>query len=296
MEILSWIQQVVAPLWQESWGQRALLAGFLVGLAAPLIGVHLVVRRLSMFAEALSHLSLVGIAVGLVLEKQGMRNWIPPTFWGFLTSAAGAWSVERIRRNRQQAAYPELMIPLLLAAGVGLGAVLLYQGGNIASQASSYLFGGLIAVDRDDLLLITVATTCTVFFCTFFAKELFALSFDEENAILTGVRRGLVHGLLLVITALVVSSSIRVAGILLAPALMVVPVAASLVWGGGFRRVLVRSLFFSELSVFFGLMVASIWDWPSGGAIALTTVVLFLCMRMIHVGWQWIQQRLWTKV
>ncbi|WP_044641457.1 metal ABC transporter permease [Risungbinella massiliensis] len=255
--------------------QNALLAGVLIGLVAPLIGVYLVVRRLSLIADALSHVGLSGVAAGLLLQKEvSALASLSPIYTGMGFSVVGALFVERIRKLYQS--YQELAIPILLSTGTGLGVVLISVADGFNVDIAGYLFGNILAVRTEEIQLIAVVAVLVFLFLIFFYKEMFALSFDEEHAVLSGVPRRWINFLFLVLVALVVSAAIRVVGVLLVSALITLPAAASLQIGNSFRQVLGWSVLYAQISVLAGLLAAYYFDFASGGAIVLVSVMILL--------------------
>lgn len=268
--------------------QHALYAGIVVGIISPLVGVFLVVRRLSLIAEALSHINLSGIAAGMLLQQHvTLFQMVNPLYIGMLFSVAGSLCVERIRRLYRS--YQELAIPIILSTGVAIGVILISAGGGFNSDISGYLFGNILAVSLEELYMILGVGMVVCFFVFILYKELFALSFDEEHAILTGIRRRLVNFMFIVIVALVISVTIRVVGILLVSALMTIPVASSLQFVRSFRQAIFWSIVFAQIAVFSGLIAAYYLDWASGGTIVLASIVIFLTINMgkrIRLFWR----------
>lgn len=258
-----------------SFMQQALVAGIIVGLISPLVGLFLVVRRLPLIADALSHVNLSGIATGLLLQKHfAWAAMVSPLYVGMLFSVIGAFFVEKLRHIYRS--FQELAIPIMLSAGIAIGVILISASGGFNVDIAGYLFGNLLAVSQQDLVAIIVAGLITVLFVIFFYKELFALSFDEEYAVLTGVRKRLVNILFILIVALVISVAIRAVGVLLVSSLITLPVATSLQFVGSFRQAIGWSIFFAEIAVCIGFIGAYFLDWASGGTIVVVSVLLFL--------------------
>jgi zinc transport system permease protein len=127
-------------LLKYDWMQHAFLAGIMIGLISPLIGIYLVVRRLSLIAEALSHITLSGMAIGLFLQREfAWFQAFNPLYVGMLLSVAGSFAVERIRRMYRT--FQELAIPLMLSGGMALGVVLISAAGGFNVDLAGYLFG-----------------------------------------------------------------------------------------------------------------------------------------------------------
>ncbi|MDQ0417981.1 zinc transport system permease protein [Croceifilum oryzae] len=265
---------------QNDYLQHALYAGLLIGLISPLIGVYLVVRRLSLIADALSHVTLAGVAAGLFIQKKlNLFTEINPIYMGMGFSVMGSLFVDRLRRMYQS--YSEIAIPIIMSGGVGLGVVLISASGGFNVNISGYLFGSILAVRTEDLETTLIVTSITLLVLILFRKELFALSFDEENAVLTGVNRSIVHFFFILVVALVIASSIQVVGILLVSSLITIPVATALQHTNSFRQTLIASILYGELSVILGLAAAYHFELASGGAIVLVSIMILLCVFLI---------------
>ncbi|ADC50815.1 ABC Mn2+/Zn2+ transporter (permease) [Alkalihalophilus pseudofirmus OF4] len=255
--------------------QNAFFTGVMIGLLAPMLGVFLVVRRLSLIADALSHITLSGIAASLLLGKhvvffQGLN----PLYMGMVFSVGGALLIEQLRSVYQY--YKEIAIPIILSGGIGLGVVFISLAYGFNNDLFNYLFGSVIAVTRSDLWTILGVTIVVLVVLTLFYKELFFLSFDEEQAVVSGLNRKLVHFIFIVMVALVIAASMRIVGILLVSSLMTLPVAAAMRFAKGFKQMFVYSILFGQISVIGGLILAYQLDLAPGGTIVILAVLILI--------------------
>lgn len=263
--------------------QNAFYTGVMIGFLAPLLGVFLVVRRLSLIADALSHIALAGIAASLLLTKSFPAfATISPLTMGIVFSIGGSLLIERLRKAYKF--YKEIAIPIILSAGIGLSVVFLSLAGGFNNDLFQYLFGSVIAVSRPDLWMITSITILVLITIIFFFKELFFLSFDEEQAIVSGINRKLVDFIFIIIVALVIVASMKIVGILLVSALMTLPVAAAMRFAKGFKQMFAYSICFGEISVIAGLLSAYYLDVAPGGMIVL--IAVFILLLSITVKWR----------
>lgn len=265
---------------QYEWMQNAFYAGMIIGFISPLVGVYLVVRRMSLIADALSHVTLAGVAAGMLMQKElPLFYAVNPLYTGMAFSVMGSLFVEQIRRLYKT--FEEVAIPIILSGGIGLGVVLISAADGFNVDIAGYLFGNILAVGRDELWLMAAIGALVALFVFAFYKEMFALSFDEEHAVLAGIPRKWINFLFIVMVALVIAASIRVVGILLVSALMTIPVAASLQFTNSFRQTLIWSVVFSQLAVFSGLFAAYYLDWASGGTIVLVSILILLIVLFV---------------
>lgn len=259
--------------------QNAFLTGIVIGIVAPLLGVFIVVRRLSLIADALSHVTLAGIALSLLLEKKISGFQISPLYMGMTFSVAGSLFIEKLRSVYKH--YQELAIPIILSSGIGLGVIFISLANGFNTDLFSYLFGSVSAVSRTDLWIIIFISVAVIALIILFYKELFLLSFDEEHAKASGIPAKTVHFLFIVMVALVIAASMRIVGILLVSSLMTLPVAASIRIAKGFKQTIVLSILFGEISVLGGLTLSYYMDLAPGGTIVMIAVLILVITIML---------------
>lgn len=245
---------------------RAFAAGLVVAVLCPTIGVYLVLRRLSMIGEMFSHVSLAGVALGIF-------TGIYPLAAALGLSLAAAAALEVLRRTYRM--FSDLAIAIMISLGISLAVVLISLSRAFNADLFSYLFGSVIAILPRDLWLIAGVGIVVLVLVFALSKELFAIAFDEEGARAAGIRVDLVNTLFVAATALTISLSMRVVGILLVSSLITVPVAAALQISKSFRATVLYSYLFAVASVVIGLMVAYHANLAPGGSIVLVSVLLF---------------------
>jgi zinc transport system permease protein len=260
---------------QYDFLRNSVYAGLLIGLAAPLLGVFVVIRRLSLIADALSHVTLSGIAASLLLEKAVFTGgFINPLYMGMMFSIGGALLIEKLRSVYKH--FQELAIPIILSAGIGMGVIFISLANGFNTDLFNYLFGSVSAVSQSDLTVIAVVTVLVIITIVFLYKELFLLSFDEEYATATGLRSKWIHFIFIVLVALVIAASMRVVGILLVSSLMTLPVAASIRIAKGFKQTIFFSILFGEAAVISGLIASYQLDLAPGGTIVVIAAIILI--------------------
>jgi len=266
---------MLADWWQYEFLRYTLFSGILIGLICPILGTFLIVRRLSMMADGLSHVTLAGVAAGMLLSKKfGVLQAVNPLFFGMLFSVVGSLFIERLRKVYK--AYQDLAIPIILSTGLGLFTVLISIADGFTTDLYSYLFGKIVTVTQADLFALIVVAAVVIGTVVLLYKELFAVSFDEEFARVSGVARRSINLWFMILVALTIAASMRIVGVLLISALITIPVAASLQIAGSFRQTILLAILFAETSVLSGLYLAYLFDWASGGTIVLMAVVILL--------------------
>src|SRR5690625_5296890 len=248
---------MLADILEFDFLRYTFLTGILIGIVAPLLGTFLVVRRLSLLADALSHVTLAGIAFGLFMEKQFVAITLSPIYSGMGFSVIGAVLIEKLRAV--YTGYQELGIPIILSGGVGLSVIFISLANGFNTDLFNYLFGSVSAVSQSDFLMILGISIFIIIMIILFYKELLTLSFDEEHASVSGIHANRVHFLFIVLTALVIAVSIKVVVVLLVSSLMTLHVSAAMRIAFIFIHFLVISIVLADhvlLSVLTVLVIA----------------------------------------
>lgn len=257
----------------------SLISGILIGFIAPLIGAFIVVRRLSLIADALSHVTLGGISFGMfIITVIPAFVFINPMWFGILFAIIGALLIENLRTSYSN--YQEIAIPIIMSAGIALSAIFISLADGFNQEIVGLLFGSISAVTLSDLSTIIVIVVIVFIFIFSFYKELFILSFDEEYSKVIGIPKW-IQFLFIIIVAMVISASMRVVGILLVSALITLPVAVSMRITKGFKQLIILSVIIGEFSVIAGLVLAFYMNISPGGVIVVL-LVLILAITMMY--------------
>ena len=255
--------------------QRALIGGFLIGITAPIIGLFLVLRRLSMMGDTLSHVTIAGVAFGFLLDFY-------PLVVGLVFSVLASIAIEKLRTAYKS--YAELSIAIIMSGGVALASFFFTLGKGYNSDVMSYLFGSIYTLDTIDLTIITCVTCIVIIVVALLYKEFFLISFEEDAAAVTGLPVRVLNMLITILIALVISTSIKIVGALLVSALLTIPVAISLLIASSFTRALLWSLCISQVAVLGGLCIAGVWNFAPGATIVLFLIGLLGCTFIFKRG------------
>jgi zinc transport system permease protein len=264
---------VIDALFTEEFGQRALISATVIGVVAPFAGAFLVQRRLSLVGDGVGHLALAGVALGALIGISGV--------WGALIVALlGAFLLEALRvRGRLTG---DLSLALLFYLGIAAGAVGLSLAGRFDSSALGILFGSLFSLSWGDVALIAVLGAVVVAAVTLLYRPLLAVALDEDTARAAGLPVDGLNLLLVALTALMVVGGMRVVGLLLVAALMVVPVAAGSKVAHSFRATLGWAVAVGAASAVVGLMIAAgQGELVPGGTIVLTAIAAFVVFAVV---------------
>ncbi|MDE5966553.1 MAG: metal ABC transporter permease [Lachnospiraceae bacterium] len=251
---------------QYAFMQRAFIVGILLAVIIPLIGVVVVLKRLSMIGDALSHTSLAGVALGLILG-------INPLVGAVVTCTVAAFSIEFIRKRIPK--YAEISIAIIMSVGIGLASVL---SGFVKSAAdfNSFLFGSIVAITDGELWLVVIVSVLVILAFVLFYKELMYISFDEKSARLAGVPVRRINFLVTLLTAVTVSVAARSVGALIVSSLMVIPVACAMQLAGSYKQTVIYSVVFAVLFTVAGLTLSYYLSLKPGGTIVLIGVAVLL--------------------
>ncbi|WP_144549852.1 metal ABC transporter permease [Peribacillus simplex] len=275
---------MISGILQFEFLQNAFLTGIIIGAIAPLVGVFVVVRRMSMISDALSHVALAGIAFSLLLQKSFLSlAGLNPLYIGMAFSVGGSLFIEKLRGVYKH--YQELAIPIIMSGGMGLSVIFISIADGFNTDLYGYLFGSVSAVSRADLYVILAVGLVVTLMLTLLYKELFLLSFDEEHAKASGIPYKAIHFIFIVMVALVIAASMKIIGILLVSSLMTLPVAASLRFAKGFKQMIGYSVLFGEVSVIGGLFLSYNLDLAPGGTIVIIAV-LILILSILFDKWK----------
>jgi zinc transport system permease protein len=248
---------------------RAIEAGLIVGFLAPLIGTFLVLRRYSLIADTLAHVSLAGIALGLLLG-------LSPIYTALGVTVASSLGIDRLRATKH--VYGESALALFLSGSLALATVLLSLGRGFNANVFNYLFGSIVTVTQRDVYTMAVVAVIVVVALFLFYKELVYVTFDEECARVAGIPVQRINTLLMVLSALTISLAIPVVGVLLIAALIVVPVVAALLLRQSFTKTIVYAEAISLFSVIAGIWASFYLNLATGGTIVLIMLGIFLVM------------------
>lgn len=254
-------------IFQYSFIVRGFEAGIIIAAVAPLIGIFLVLRRYSLIADTLSHVSLAGVAVGLLLK-------VSPLITAVIAAVVSSVAIERLRISKR--VYGESALSIFLSGSLALAIVIISLAHGFSVDLFNYLFGSIVTVrDSDVYIILTLAAV--VFLCVLlFYKELVFVTFDEEAAQVSGIPTKFINIMLITAAAFTVALSIPIVGVLLISALIVVPVITALQFKKGFIESIAVAEIISIFSVIAGIIVSFYLNLSSGGTIVLITLLVFL--------------------
>ena len=246
--------------------QRALLAALLVGICAPLIGVFIVQRGMSLIGDGMGHVALTGVGLGLLTGRT-------PIGTALVVTVLGAIAIELIRARRR--ASSDVALAIFFYGGIAGGVVLTSKAPESSASLDQYLFGAITTTTTEDLRAFALLAGVLVTAVALLWSRLFVISDDEDFARAAGMPVLAYNMLLTVLVAVTVVLSMRVIGLLLISALMVLPVATAQLVAPSFRATLLMAAALGPVLAIGGVVGSYYWDTPSGGTIVLLAIGLF---------------------
>jgi zinc transport system permease protein len=258
----------------DSFVVYAIAAGVALALVAGPLGSVVVWRRMAYFGDTLAHASLLGVALSVAADLLPMAGVV---FIGIMIAILLFWL------ERQRDLSTDTLLGILSHSALALGLIVLSviqtQGFNI--NLMSYLFGDLLAVNRSDLVLMYASVLIILLIFSRLLAPLISISVNVELARIDGVKVERVRFIFMVLLALVIAVALKVVGILLITALLIIPAATARIFSKSPRQMVLNSILVSVLAVVLGLYASLGWDFPTGPSIVVAASCLFFVSRVI---------------
>ena len=261
----------VIAILEYDFMRRAFIVGILLAVIIPCIGIIVVLKRLSMIGDALSHTSLAGVAAGLIMG-------INPILGAVTACIAAALGIEFIRKKIPK--FSEMSIAIVMSAGIGLAGVLSGHVKN-AANFNSFLFGSIVSISDFEMLLVAGISCIVMLAFILLYKELFYIALDERAARLAGIPVGVINFIFTILTAVTVSVAARTVGALIVSSMMVVPVACAMQVGKSYRQTVIYGIIFAVVFTVTGLFLSYYLKLKPGGTIVLLGVLCLVVMLLI---------------
>jgi zinc transport system permease protein len=246
--------------------QRALAVGVLLGVTCAVLSFFVVLRRMSFVGVGLSHAALGGVALGVVLG-------LPPLFAAAVFTTGVAWVIAWIRGKSEVS--EDTAIGVFFPTAMALGVVLISLSPAYRQDLMAYLFGNILSVRPEDVLPMAAVSAVSLGLVGWWFKELLFLGVDEEAAQAAGVPATPLRYMLFTLLAVTIVASVRLVGIVLVSAFLVIPAATGQALARSLRGMLLLAVGSALVSVVLGLWISWSWDLPSGAAIVLVSAALF---------------------
>ena len=243
--------------------QKALVAGIAVGIICSFMGTFLVLRRYSLFGDGIAHVAFGGISVGLFLG-------VFPLWTAFIVSIFGGLGLQKLRQSTNISG--DSAVAVVLVSGLAVGVILVSSSGGFSVDLFSFLFGSILLISNEDTIMILAISAGIIATLTLLQKQFLHLTFNEEQAKLGGLRTTLLNYAFVVLASITVVTSMRLVGILLISALIVVPNITAMMFGKGFKKTVFISMSIAVISVVSGILVSYSFNFAPSGTIVVIAV------------------------
>ena len=247
--------------------QKALIAGVAVGIICSFMGTFLVLRRYSLFGDGIAHVAFGGISVGLFFG-------IFPLWTAFVVSILGGLGLQKLRQSTKISG--DAAVAVVLSSGFAVGVILVSASGGFSVDLFSFLFGSILLISDEDLIMILAISSGVVGTLIVLQKQFLHLTFNEEQAKLGGLQTTLLNYAFVILAAITVVTSFRLVGMLLISALVVNPNITAMMYGKGFKKTVCISLGISVFSVISGILVSYFFNVAASGTIVIITVGILI--------------------
>lgn len=272
----------ILDIFASPMAQRSIIVAALVGLVAPIVGTFLVQRRLSLLGDGIGHVALTGVGAGwLVGTLTGAARADQYAVPGAVVAAiAGALIIEYMRDRGKTSG--DVALALLFYGGIAGGVLIISLAGGTSANLTGYLFGSLATVTGSDVWLTIGLSALIVLIGIRLRAALFTVSYDEEFARASGLPVAGLNALIAVIAALTVTVSMRVVGLLLVSALMIVPVVTAQIFARSFASTMSLAMGIGALVSLAGLIITFFYPAPPGATIVVLAITLFGVISSVH--------------
>jgi len=243
--------------------QKALIAGIAVGLICSFMGTFLVLRRYSLFGDGIAHVAFGGISVGLFLG-------VFPLWTAFIVSIFGGIGLQKLRQSTKISG--DAAVAVVLVSGLAVGVILVSSSGGFSVDLFSFLFGSILLISNEDTIMILAISSGIIATLVVLQKQFLHLTFNEEQAKLVGLRTTLLNYAFVILASITVVTSMRLVGILLISALIVIPNITAMMFGKGFKKTVCISMGISVISVIAGILLSYSLNLAASGTIVVIAV------------------------
>jgi zinc transport system permease protein len=247
--------------------QKALIAGIAVAIICSFMGTFLVLRRYSLFGDGIAHVSFGGISIGLFLG-------IAPLWTAFVVAILGGLGLQKLRQSTKISG--DAAVAVTLVSGLAIGVILVSASGGFSVDIFSFLFGSILLISFEDTALIIGISAGIITTLVILQKQFLHLTFNEEQAKIAGLNVSVLNYIFVVLAAVTVVTSMRLVGILLISALIVIPNIAAMMFGKGFKKTVGISISISVFSVIVGILLSYYLNLAPSGTIVIIAVSLLL--------------------
>ena len=247
--------------------QKAMISGIAVALICSFMGTFLVLRRYALFGDGIAHVAFGGVSVGLFLG-------VFPLWTAYIVSIFGGIGLQKLRQSTKISG--DAAVAVVLVTGLSLGVILVSSSGGFSVDLFSFLFGSILLISNEDAVMILTISTGIIATLVALRKQFLQITFNEEQAKISGLPVTLLNYAFVVIAAVTVVTSMRLVGILLISALVVIPNISAMMFGKGFKYTVAISMLISVMSVATGILLSYYYNVAPSGIIVMVAVTILI--------------------
>ena len=247
--------------------QNAIISGIAISLVCSTVGLFLVLRKYSLFGDALAHSAFGGVALGLFLG-------VYPLWAAYVVSILSALALTKIRQKFDISG--DAIIAILLSSGIAIGIVLISLSGGFSIDIFSFLFGSVLLVSTENVIMILGLSAAILIILITCYKKFMYITFSEEQAQVSGIPVQKLNYLLIAIAGITVVTSMQLVGVLLVSALFVIPNVTAMMFKRSFKQTIILSMSFSVFSTVAGILISYPLDIAPSGMVVLLAITLFI--------------------
>ena len=247
--------------------QNAIISGIAISLICSTVGLFLVLRKFSLFGDALAHSAFGGVALGLFLGFY-------PLWAAYAVSIISALGLTKIRQKYDISG--DAIVAILLSSGIAVGIVLISLSGGFSIDIFSFLFGSVLLVSTENVIMILGLSAAILIILITCYKKFMYITFSEEQAQVSGIPVQKLNYLLIAIAGVTVVTSMQLVGVLLVSALFVIPNVTAMMFKRSFKQTIILSMSFSVFSTVAGIMISYPLDIAPSGMVVLLAITLFI--------------------
>ncbi|PCH10783.1 High-affinity zinc uptake system membrane protein ZnuB [Streptococcus parauberis] len=255
--------------------QRAVLAVIAISIFAPILGIFLILRRQSLMSDTLSHVSLAGVALGVVLG-------VNPTWTTIIVVAIAAVVLEYLRVVYKH--YMEISTAILMSMGLAISLIIMSKSSSNSNVSlEQYLFGSIITISMEQVIALFVIAILILVLTMLFIRPMYILTFDEDTAYVDGLPVRLMSVLFNVVTGIAIALTIPAAGALLVSTIMVLPASIAMRIGKNFTSVIFLGIGIGFVGMTAGIFLSYFWETPASATITMIFITIFLIVNIIGI-------------
>ncbi|HEL1084952.1 TPA: metal ABC transporter permease [Streptococcus equi subsp. zooepidemicus] len=253
--------------------QRAVMAVVAISIFAPILGIFLILRRQSLLSDTLSHVSLVGVAFGVVLG-------ISPTFTTIIVVVLAAILLEYLRVVYKH--YMEISTAILMSLGLAISLIIMSKSTSSSSMSlEQYLFGSIITISTEQVAALFIIALIILALTILFIRPMYILTFDEDTAYVDGLPVRVMSVLFNIVTGVAIALTIPAAGALLVSTIMVLPASIAMRLGKNFKSVIFLGIMIGFTGMLSGIFLSYFWETPASATITMIFIIIFLMVNLL---------------